>query len=390
MSVEDPRWIEEGRALQEYLEEVLDARPVLALDTESSHFRAYTPRICLIQLAGGETGGEVAFVDPISEAMEDGGLESLFEVLEDPAVEKVLHSARNDLGELDRDYQRGLRGLFDTELAARFLGYRRSKLSWLTEEVLGVKIPDGMQKFDWTTRPLPKKALRYAGSDVDHLLELRDRLAEELAESPWWQAFEETCEWVARETRYQERPFDPERWRRIKAAKNFNGRQRARLQELYRWRHEVCEERNLAAFLVVPDHHLAGLSKRPPRSMADLKGGKKHVQKLSEREQEQLLETLERAEKIDEPPAELPRRGERPGPRERARFEALRKWRNAKAKEFDLPSEFIATNDTLTQVAAAPPEEVSDLEGFDDLLQWQVELFGEELVEVAILGDRED
>jgi ribonuclease D len=375
LDVPPPVWIASRPDLEAWLTRALRHRPVLAIDTESSHYRAYHPRICLIQLA---TGEGAAFVDPL--AIDEVALEPLFEVLTDGAVEKVLHSARNDLVEMDRDYGVGIESLFDTEIAARFLGYSRSKLSWLYQEILDVEVPDGMQTFDWTRRPLPEKATHYALADVVYLLDLREHLEQEIESSEWAEPFRQTCEFVAETTRHRERPFDPEGWRRIKAAKNLSGIERARLQHLYRWRHEVCQERNLAAFLIVPDHDLVRLAKAAPDSLEALKSARGRPKSLSKRHERSLLDALTEAAKGPIPPERLPPAGERPDPEELARFDRLRRWRNKQSNDRGLPSEFVATNDTLRAIAAHVPTELDELDGFDGLLPWHIRAFGEEIL----------
>ena len=359
--------IEDPEELSDWLAEAREARQALALDTESTHYASYNPEVALIQLA---TETSVVFIDPLSHRWEEAELRPLFDALMDEALEKVLHSARNDLMELDRDFSVGLRGLFDTEIAARFLGHSRSKLSYLYEELLGVTVPGGMHTFDWSKRPLTEKAIAYARSDVERLIELRDRLEEELARSPYHEAFRQTCAYIAETTTYRERPFDPEGWRRIKAARKFNGRQRAILHALYGWRHEVCEARNMAAFMVVQDHRLAALVL-----------GKGKIGGLSKREAAGLEAALEQGRRAPEPPERRPSRGQPPSREEKARFQALRSWRNQTAEELRLPSEFVATNDTLSAMAAQPPQDLADLGDVEGVLPWQVELFGDSLLD---------
>ena len=72
--------------------------------------------------------------------------------------------------------------LFDTELAGRLLGYPRVALGTMLEEVLGFRLAKEHSAADWSVRPLPAEMLKYAALDVEVLTELRDALAEQLAE----------------------------------------------------------------------------------------------------------------------------------------------------------------------------------------------------------------
>ena len=51
-----------------------------------------------------------------------------------------------------------------------------------SRSVLGFALEKGHSAADWSTRPLPEPWLRYAALDVEVLVELRDALADVLAE----------------------------------------------------------------------------------------------------------------------------------------------------------------------------------------------------------------
>ena len=62
--------------------------------------------------------------------------------------------------------------LFDTQLAAGFLGYGTPSLASLVQGELGVKLPKGDRLTDWLRGPLGEDARTYAAGDVAHLLQL--------------------------------------------------------------------------------------------------------------------------------------------------------------------------------------------------------------------------
>src|ERR1700676_2203392 len=64
----------------------------VTVDTEFMRERTYYPELCLVQLAG-ET--EVAIVDTVSDRLD---LAPLGQLLANPAVTKVFHAARQDVG----------------------------------------------------------------------------------------------------------------------------------------------------------------------------------------------------------------------------------------------------------------------------------------------------
>lgn len=89
--------------------------------------------------------------------------------------EWVIHAAREDLPCLA---QLGLRPytIFDTELAARFAGYRASNLGILVEEICQVSLPKQHGNADWSQTPLSSSMLEYAAQDVVYLPHLEQAL----------------------------------------------------------------------------------------------------------------------------------------------------------------------------------------------------------------------
>ncbi|MDR1833434.1 MAG: HRDC domain-containing protein, partial [Propionibacteriaceae bacterium] len=94
-------------------------------------------------------------------------------------AEWIIHAATNDLPCLAEVRFLPAR-LFDTELAARLLGFERVNLSALMEHFLGVGLAKKFSAEDWSARPLPRSWRTYAALDVERLADLRDALAAEL------------------------------------------------------------------------------------------------------------------------------------------------------------------------------------------------------------------
>ena len=370
-------WIDSPEKLHAFCTD--EVRDVLAVDTESDHFHAYRPQVCLIQVATPEA---TAFVDPL--AMDQAQMAPLLELFEDDGVEKLLHSARNDLGELDRDYGVDFRGVFDTQVAARFLDYQRNSLDWLLEEVCGVEPGPDFGRFDWTQRPLPDRALHYAEGDVVHLFELHRRFREELESLGWLEAFEQQCAHICRSTEHQLNPFDPEGWRGLRGVDKLDGRGRATARQLYLWRHELCLEINRSPVTFFSNSALIRLAKKRPISMEELEARSRVSKSLVEDHGREIVDVIRRAGEAPIPPKDVedPRyRGSKPTAEERARYKRLRSWRNETSRRLVIPGEFIATNATLKKIAANPPKTVEELGEFSAILAWHCELLGSEILD---------
>src|SRR5262249_51288385 len=201
------RWIRTAAELSD-LAGSLRGRRAVALDTESDSLHHHREKVCLLQV-GLEEGGWL--VDPL--AVRD--LSPLSPLLADPATVKVLHGADYDVTTLKRDFGFAFEGLFDTMIAARFLGLPEIGLQALLRTEFGIGLTKESQKDDWSRRPLTPTQEAYALADVTHLIALYERLAARLQAAgrlEW--AREESAAVAALEAARRGR--DPEAWQKIK------------------------------------------------------------------------------------------------------------------------------------------------------------------------------
>lgn len=168
----EPVWIDDQQRF-EALVGRLAAEPRYALDTEFHRERTYFPKLALLQLA---SPSELALVDPL--AVDLGPLVELFH----GGGLAVLHAAQQDLDVLHHSCRAIPARLYDTQLAAGFLGYGTPSLVSLLNGELRVNVAKGDRLTDWLHRPLTAEQRSYAASDVAHLLRLHDVLDRQLAD----------------------------------------------------------------------------------------------------------------------------------------------------------------------------------------------------------------
>jgi ribonuclease D len=199
----------------------------VALDTEFVWERTYYPRLGLIQLGFGRN--EVHLVD--APAVD---LKPLGELLADSAVIKILHDAEQDLAILSRHTGAEPANIFDTQLAAGFVGLTATiSLQALVVALTGIQLTKGATRSDWLQRPLSGEQVEYAREDVRYLPAVYEALIRRLEERG-------RLEWALEEMQHYERlelyaEEDPrERYRATKgrAKRGFGGRDYAVLQEL--------------------------------------------------------------------------------------------------------------------------------------------------------------
>jgi ribonuclease D len=253
------RWVADAAAFDEVLR-ALAAADVYALDTEFHRERTYHARLALLQL--GWPGG-IAVVDPI-----EVDVAPLRSVLDGPGL-CLMHAASQDLEILQRVCGTVPSRLFDTQIAAGFVGYTSVGLAALVHGELDVSLPKADRLTDWLVRPLSEGAIEYAASDVAHLHELHRILVAKLEARGRLQWAEDECE-VHRRRAIS--PAPPERaWWRIKEARSLRGRAAAVAQSLAAWRERRAAEVDRPVRFLLADLALVAMAQRPPSSEADLR-----------------------------------------------------------------------------------------------------------------------
>lgn len=153
--------------------EILSATPSLAFDLEfDSNLRGYGVTLGLIQIAMPDD--RCYLIDPLA----DLDLATVWSVLEEPTIQKLVHSPGEDLRLL---HSLGCfpTNVYDTEITARLLNYEHTSLSKMLEAKLGVTLGGGQQRSNWLQRPLTREQIDYAAADALHLHALKKLLDEE-------------------------------------------------------------------------------------------------------------------------------------------------------------------------------------------------------------------
>ena len=257
--IDTARLVADASSLDELLG-VLADESRYALDTEFHRERTYHPKVALVQFAW---PGGIALVDPL--AVDIRPLATLFR---GPGL-AVIHAAQQDLDVLTRACGAVPSRLFDTQLAAGFLGHATPSLGNLLSAELGVKLPKADRLSDWLRRPLSAGQEEYAAADVAHLLELHDRLVvqlESLGRLAWAEA--ECEELRVRPTG----PGDPcDAWLKLKDVRTLRGRSRGVARAVAAWRERRAAELDLPVRFVLPDLAVLGIAQRPPTTTEELR-----------------------------------------------------------------------------------------------------------------------
>lgn len=232
-----------------------------AFDTEFVSEETFEPVLCLIQVA---TRDRLAVVDPLAIR----NLAPFWDVVNDPAVEVVMHAASEDLRICRFQTGRVPARVFDVQIAAGLVGFGYPlSLVNLIGQALRVSVSGGETRTDWRRRPLSPAQLRYALDDVRYLLDLADLLAAQLerwSRSDWVEA--ELAQFVsAIQNRVEE-----DRWRRLPGLHQLNRRGLEVARRLAEWRFEEARRTNRPLRQLLRDDLLVAIAKRQPSSRREL------------------------------------------------------------------------------------------------------------------------
>ncbi|MBV1915674.1 MAG: ribonuclease D [Pseudomonadales bacterium] len=234
----------------------------IALDTEFVRTRTFYAIPGLVQIHDGENG---YLIDPV--AIPD--FSDLVDLFENPKVTKILHACSEDLEIFDQLVGMVPTPLFDTQVAAAFLGKGYSLgYRGLIEDMFGVSIPKEETRSNWVQRPLTDAQLDYAVLDVVYLPEVYRRFNEALqaqGKSEWFKAE------MTRITQARNWIPDPENaYLKIKTAWKLDQKGLELLQQLAAWREEKAVSEDKPRSFVLKDGQLMAIAKMQPGSFKEL------------------------------------------------------------------------------------------------------------------------
>lgn len=353
MPAEPPTVITDRAGYLEAVDRIAAGQGPIAVDAERASGFRYSQRAYLIQLF--RRGSGTVLLDP--PAIGDFG--ELAAVMR--GEEWILHAASQDLTCL-REVGLDPEHLFDTELAARLLGFERVGLATVVEQLLGLHLKKEHSAADWSTRPLPVSWLVYAALDVELLVDVRDRMVEMLAESGKTAiAGQEFAAVLARDLK----PVREEPWRRLSGVHSVRGaRNLAVARALWLARDEYARSVDSAPGRLVPDASLVAVARTPPTSKRELAAMRSFSGRASRTEIDRWWAAVESGLATDDVPGtRVPGEGPPPprawadrNPEADRRLKHVRPIVAGIAESMHLPAENLLTPEVLRRLAWEPPE----------------------------------
>ena len=362
-----PEIVADSASLERLCARVADAARV-GLDTEFHAERTYTPRLMLLQLSFDDGA---AIVDAL--ALPD--LHALVTSLTQTTV--VGHALSSDLKIFADRYDLVPPRIFDTQIAASFLGYgMQVSLADLVRSVCNVRLAKSQTVSDWSTRPLSEKQIEYLVGDVAHLLELYDALRDRLEGKGRYRWVYEECEELADVERFR---MDERRaYLRIPGAMRMNRRELGILNELVKLRERVARERDLPVRFILPDDVVAGLATTKPSTSDDFAQLRRFDRGMKRQLGSAILQAVARGQAL--PEEELPQRPARPSaPSRDALVSLLGAAVSEIARDAELPSSLLVPRAALERVARELPATRDALEHALALAPWRLEFVADPL-----------
>ncbi len=337
----------------------------ITVDTEFIRDKTYWSRLCLVQVAG---AGEAVAIDALSETID---LAPLFALMNDAGVLKVFHAARQDVEIFYHLDGRVPAPLFDTQVAAMVCGFGESAgYDRLVSKLARATIDKSQRFTDWSRRPLSKKLIDYAISDVTHLRVVYDKLSAQLAENRRAEWLSEEMATLTDPATYRQTPEDG--WKRVKNRLR-KPRHIAIFRKLAAWREAEAQRRDVPRNRILRDETLSEIAAQEPQSPEDLSrlralGRGRISQQTAQAIIDVVAEVRAALPSTYPDPRPFPPPVDHIGPT----ADLLKVLLKMRCEENRVAQKLIATVDDIEAIAASDEADVAALRG------WRREIFGKD------------
>ena len=260
----------------------------LAVDTEFMRERTYYAQLALIQITC-DAGS--ALID----APALNNLDPLVDVFTRPDCLKIMHSASQDLEVLYQAFGQMPSPLFDTQIAASFLG-EPDQIAYaaIVKQRLGIEIEKDQTRTNWLQRPLSTAQLVYAEADVLYLYALYQGLVDELSSQGRLAWVEMESQSLADKTR--QALASELAWQRVKSIAHLKPEQQQTAIALANWREKRAQKRDMPREWVLKKQLIMTLAKAQPATLQQLKSLEGASEKMVQSIGRQILQVIEQTD----------------------------------------------------------------------------------------------
>jgi len=258
MSVHDAAWVSDDAQLHEVVD-LCASTGLYSLDTEFHRERTYFPQLALVQV---RVADRTFLVDPLSCDVRLFGPVFASDAL------CLVHAAQQDLEVMQQESGHVPSRIYDTQIAAGFLGLSSPSLASLVQMEAGEALPKGDRMSDWLRRPLTDAQRLYAALDVEYLSRIHGSQVQRLSELGRLEWVEAACEDLRRR---DHGPADPATaWQRVKDVRTVKRADRGVAMAVAEWRERRAAELDIPVRRVVSDVALMAIVHARPETVEDL------------------------------------------------------------------------------------------------------------------------
>jgi len=311
----------------------------IGVDTEFMREKTFFSQLCLVQVS---TGSEIICADPLNlDTADKSTADSFWKKMMGPLW--ILHSGRQDIEVIFQTSGQMPHEIFDTQVAAAFLGYQpQMGYANLVAELFDVELAKSHTRADWSRRPLAADVLSYAAEDVEYLLPAYELLTERLEKLG-------RLEWVLQDSAdlLDVSLYDPDpalAINRLKGARNLGGRSRAAATGLAAWREREALRTNRPRQWIMRDQILIDIAMSQPEDHSGLSKIEGLAESTVRRAGDQLLgivaDATDNASGYSPPP--------RPDEKQKAMLKRMQQTVADCAKNLGLATELVAPKKELS------------------------------------------
>ena len=283
--------VETNIALEKNLK-LIENEDYISIDTEFIRDNTYFSKLCLIQVA---SKNHSFIIDPLKE---DINLNSFRKILKKDSIIKIFHSGRQDMEIFYHLFGELPKPIYDTQIAAMVCGFG-DQVSYenLVNTLLNIRIDKSSRVSNWSFRPLTKKQIIYALSDVTHLVHIYEKLKNQISNGNRSLWIEDEMRSLVETKNYKISPS--EAWMKIKI-KSTKREYLNKVKFLAEWRENLSIKSNIPKNRVMRDDTLLDLASINPKFNNDFKRIRSFNLERDAKKINQIIEVLNKAEGVPE------------------------------------------------------------------------------------------
>ena len=347
----------------------LNKSEFLSIDTEFIREKTYWPKLCLIQVFNGK---EQIIIDPLAK---DIDLKSFFEILNNKEIVKIFHSGRQDIEIFYNLTKKIPQNIYDTQIAAMVCGFGDSiGYENLVSQLLGKKIDKTSRLTNWSNRPLSKKQINYAISDVTHLFEIYPIIRDKIISNKRENWLKEEIKILISKKTYELNPNDS--WKRLKY-RNLSKNSIGVLIELSKWREIKAQKKDVPRGNVIRDDAIYELCSAQPKNIEDLNNLRSFNRKGGLRKEfaEEILLAIEKGKSIKKEKLPKIKPTKRLPMGISSKVSILKILLDNISEEYGVAQKLIANKNDLQELVLNDKADIKTLKG------WRYKVFGKKAID---------